>query len=292
MSHEQETHTAGLLYFIPHWVFENEEISSSAKLVYALLSGLAHGNEKKECFPSDKYIGERLGMSREQANACVGQLAKAGAISKRDGAHPNAFRKRRYITVHLELKKCLRSEEKSTIDGGENFTPGGEEKFTHSNKEYRNKEKKPPTEAKSARKSRAPHVSTSSEDHEKLVKDFGEETVQRAYEKLSEWKSDTPKSKWKKNDHLAIKRWVIDALKEEDHKAQKASKSDEKRIKEVQLWLRTGPFTIDLQNAFKTGKLKPKETHIEFYGRDPVKIKYLDPKAEELIEHHLKKLNL
>ena len=172
-----------------------------------------------------------------------------------------------YKKEHILKKKHIKKE--STLAGAKESAPTA----------------KPP-----ARHARAPHVSTSSEDHEKLIKEFGEETVKKAYEKLSEWKSDTPKSKWKKNDHLAIKRWVIDALKEESQKALKGSKSDEKRIKEVQQWLRTGPCVIDAQKAFKQGKLKVYPSYVDFTEIPDGRVLFTNPKAEELIEHYLKKM--
>lgn len=62
---------------------------------------------------------------------------------------------------------------------------------------------------------RAKHVSTTESEHERLVGDLGSESkVQACYERLSEWKQDTPRSKWKKDDNRSIRRWVIDALKE------------------------------------------------------------------------------
>lgn len=291
---EKERHASGLLYFIPHWIFEEENLSPSAKLVYALLSGLAHGNKDKVCFPSDEYIAHRLGFKRSKtANELVKELEDFGALTKRVDSHPNnPFRRIRYITIHLELKKSLRIPEKRYLDSSEKRTMEIAEKRTYSNKGYSNKEKKPPTEAKSARKSRAPHVSTSSEEHEKLVDEFGEDMIQKAYEKLSEWKQDTSKSKWKKNDHLAIRRWVIDALKEQDRKGQNRPKTASDRFNEVKEWCHSGEAQIRLQKAWKEELVKEHPDCIEFVGKgaaQPVFITYDEIAAKEKIENELRK---
>jgi phage replication O-like protein O len=76
------------------------------------------------------------------------------------------------------------------------------------------RENLPKGRKKSTRKiPRAPHISTTQEEHEKLLQDFGEQRVQEAYKHLSEWKEDVPKTRWRKSDYLAIRRWVMDALK-------------------------------------------------------------------------------
>lgn len=296
MSASPETHTSGLLYFIPHWIFEDESLSSTSKLVYALLSGLAHGNQDKECFPSDKYIGERLKISRQSANECVKELESRGAISKRNTAHPTAFKKRRYIKVHLESKESLRCREKPTTESHEKPTHGSQENPTHSNKGNSNKEESILTDAKesASRIARAPHVSTSSKEHEELVKDFGKELTQEAYERLSEWKSDTPKSKWKKNDHLAIRRWVIDAIKE---KALKASKDPENRIKEVQGYIQSHPKRSVLKRAEKERQIMVLRDRIEILGvlggnaEDQI-IDFRNPNAKDRIDQRIRMLDV
>lgn len=58
---------------------------------------------------------------------------------------------------------------------------------------------------------RAENVKTTAEEHEKLLKAHGEEKTRRLYQRLSDWKKDTPKSRWKKNDYRSILRWVVAA---------------------------------------------------------------------------------
>lgn len=71
---------------------------------------------------------------------------------------------------------------------------------------------------------RAPNVYTTPEQHEKLIcSPATPETIARAYQRLSEWKEQSPRAKWKRNDYLSIVRWVLDALKEEDLRKSKFS---------------------------------------------------------------------
>lgn len=68
---------------------------------------------------------------------------------------------------------------------------------------------------------REENVETTEEEHKKLVQAHGEEKTKRFYKILSDWKLDTPKSKWKKNDYRSILRWVVDAAKEKETKTKK-----------------------------------------------------------------------
>lgn len=287
MTTNGETHSSGLLYFIPYWIFESEKLSSSAKLAYALLTGLAHGNEKKECYPSDEYIASRLKLKRRaSANQLIKELEDFGAIEKRVESHPkNRFKRLRIITVLLELKKCLRVTENRNLDMPENRNSRVTENRTQVNKGNRNKESSLKGAKEGARKLRAPHVFVSDSEDQKLIDDFGKEMVERAYTKLSEWKSDTPKSKWKKNDHLAIRRWVIDALKEQDIKAEKASKTPSERIKKVQEHIQSHPKRNVLREALKRNLIDLSKEYLTILGgQQPQSVNFQDIGACEQID--------
>lgn len=71
---------------------------------------------------------------------------------------------------------------------------------------------------------REPEVFILPEEHKKLVDQHGIDFVEKCYKRLSNWKIDTPKAKWKKNDYRSILRWVVDAVKEDELKAQGHSK--------------------------------------------------------------------
>ena len=75
------------------------------------------------------------------------------------------------------------------------------------------------------------------------MKKHGHEKTLAAYEKLSTWKQNTPKSKWKKVDYLSIQNWVMDALDEEELKAKKKGPTkltdkEEERIEAHKAWFK------------------------------------------------------
>lgn len=72
---------------------------------------------------------------------------------------------------------------------------------------------------------RKPNVFISDDEHQTLINDYGEKMVWEAYEKLSDWKQNTPKHKWKKVDNLSIRNWVVDAVYEDKQKKQKRKNS-------------------------------------------------------------------
>jgi len=65
---------------------------------------------------------------------------------------------------------------------------------------------------------RSTHVHTTQEEHEKLIKDHGEEKIKWCYQELSEWKQDKPRKQWRKSDYRSILRWCIDAYEERKKK--------------------------------------------------------------------------
>lgn len=69
---------------------------------------------------------------------------------------------------------------------------------------------------------RKEHISTTEQEHQKLIEKFGLKATEAAYQRLSEWKMDTPRSKWKKCDYRSILRWVMDAIKEKKSKEEKS----------------------------------------------------------------------
>ena len=191
---------------MPHWIFESNELSSTDKLVYALLSGLAFGNEKKECFPSDEYIAKRLGIKRQQANISVANLNKFGALEKRTESHPqNAFKKIRYIHIFLELKKCLPSTENRTLDSTENRTLRSTENRTYSNKGNSNKEKKPSISPKNGEREAFGEVVRLSKEEYQKAKELCGEALDGILEEMNDYCAAHGK---KYKDYLAaIRTW-------------------------------------------------------------------------------------
>lgn len=76
-----------------------------------------------------------------------------------------------------------------------------------------------PSDFSSKEIERAEHVSTTDKEHDRLIEEFGERMIKKAYERLSIWKRQMPKSKWKKHDNLSIRNWVMDAVRDDEKKS-------------------------------------------------------------------------
>jgi hypothetical protein len=92
------------------------------------------------------------------------------------------------------------------------------------------RERAPTAPKKPTASSRALHVSTSDEEHRKLIEEFGAEKTQKMYQALSDWKQITPKYRWKKGDYASVLRWGVDALKEKEEKPQGKESRKEKDL--------------------------------------------------------------
>lgn len=108
---------------------------------------------------------------------------------------------------------------------------------TLTNKE---REKAKPSAHSSKLIERQLHVCTTEAEHEKLVESHGTETVERLYKILSDWKTDTPRSKWKKCDYRSILRWVVNAQSEKENTRKYNKTMDEKSDRQLaeKIWQR------------------------------------------------------
>jgi len=109
---------------------------------------------------------------------------------------------------------------------------------TSSKEEVGETPKPPPRPQKKSspiKKERAPHVRTTDKEHQELAQAPHNEILrEEAYKVLSEWKEDTPRSKWKKSDCRSIKRWVYDSLKEKKYKRSQGKSRANQNISEEQ----------------------------------------------------------
>ena len=63
---------------IPTEVMLSEKISSTAKIVYGIISSLT--NEKGYCWASNKYIGDLLKLSESQVSRVISELVEQELI--------------------------------------------------------------------------------------------------------------------------------------------------------------------------------------------------------------------
>ena len=243
------------------------------------------------------HVKGHRGCGRDCVYTWIKIACELGYMKKEVRYENNLTRYYYLVSEYPKFKKSFSHPENQ--DSAKGDSEKGEDKKEHNTKKEHRKESSLKGAKESAPKpkppdriSRAAHVSTSFKEHENLVTDFGEETTQRAYERLSEWKDDTPKSKWKKNDHLAIRRWVIDALKEQDRKAEKASKSPQNAIKQVQGYISSHDKKDVLKRAVNANFINIEKDHIAILGSHSKSgvLSYSEPGAKHQIDNLIQKL--
>lgn len=140
--------------------------------------------------------------------------------------------------------------------GGSDAAPYIPVKNDSSNKLKREGDKPPPLRPPNKFKKieRAPFVMLTDKEHGALVQKYGDKRAQASYQRLSVWKQDTPKSKWKKSDYFAIQRWVIDAVKEDEEKEKKRTTAE------------TQEDTVEISNK---NKFWWQAVHKKIHGKNP-----------------------
>lgn len=132
---------------------------------------------------------------------------------------------------------------------------------------------------------RAELVFVSDEEQAKLVAAYGEEFVQRCYKALSEWKEDTPKSKWKKSDYRSILRWVVDKIRDEDLKGKRSASP----ILSAESAHENKKICQALENKLPYTDFVAGNTYAEFkYGAQAVVLKYDEKDFMIKFENELK----
>lgn len=138
--------------------------------------------------------------------------------------------------------------------------------LTNRERERKSAPARPSSSEKS--KERAPNVFLSDSEHDKLIAVYAAQKTAALYRILSEWKEDTPKSKWKKNDYRSILRWVVQA---ESERFQKGISSSENNIALASTVIKKFSYRMDIQFSEHNGK-----KYMEFIKGAHSKIIYLD----------------
>jgi hypothetical protein len=225
------------------------ELHGNELTLYAIIYGFSQDG-RSEFVGSISYITEWLGCSRPTAIKALANLVEKGLISKRtatNGIDSNGYKA--VLNLAEGRQNSLPGVVKNFNEGRQNSLPGvvknfneGSQKSLHNNYLYNNtdnyldKENKdgagaPPPPPKKEKKTKAKketpakivhghfqHVLLTEDEHAKLVKTYGQETAAAAIRFLDEYMEDKPKYK-SASHYLAIRRWVIDALKEKARKS-------------------------------------------------------------------------
>ena len=236
MSSEPSPRFTGI--FIPVEILERKDISIFEKLLLSWIDSLFDIG-RSGCFASNKYLADKLGVKENTVAKAITHLRKQGLIED------VSFNGRDRVMRALINKSVHESQSKSGLDKNPSRV-GQKSKATldknpsppyiyskGDSKEREGSASPPlPPPLSSKKIERSENVSTTQDEHEKLQSSHGEEKTQTLYERLSLWKNDTPKSKWKKSDYLAITRWVVDAVNDDALKDEKRNKvsNDEDNI--------------------------------------------------------------
>ena len=299
-------------YFIPVEIMEIENLSWFEKILLSMVDSL-HCKQHGGCFASNEYLASKLKMKVISVRVALKNLRKAGLI---EDVSFNG-RKRVIRTRMYEIADQIKNQNPSNITQGDNILSGRPIKnyqaegyknislpLYSDNKGYKKEKRggKPPSanadspprsnsSSKEKTIERAQHVGTSDEEHQKLVELYGEEMTAKAYEVLSLWKQDTPKSKWKKSDYRSIRRWTIDAVKEK-RKKEGSNPVKQETINEVKTLHRN--FTFKSLCEKKGLSVQCNAEDISFIREGVVieKIKFFSPDLVEKFHHFLKKFGI
>lgn len=209
--------------WVPKEIWLHPTLSIQAKLLWAEIQSL-HCDDRGGCYADNDYLCGFMGVKLRRLQEIIKELKKSGLVEQ------VSFNGRERILRALTPQSDCMADVQETASGGfrraGSCTPSMQDPasspiYRDTNRDTINKRggrpPKPPAHlnASSSKKiKRAEHVSTTDEEHEKLVKEYGEKKIQNSYERLSEWKLDTPRSKWKKSDYRSIRRWVVAAVEE------------------------------------------------------------------------------
>ena len=202
--------------WIPIEVWTDKSLSWNEKIL--LMEIDSYTSNYRDCFMSDEFIGDLLGIHPKSANRVLCSLKEKGLIEKTrfDG-------RKRYIKSTL----CYSRGNTCVTPDSTQVLPLVPQECYHTNKELINKNTKyniPPLSPKQKKNKieYAEGVSLTLEEYDRLVSEFGESSTQAAIEYLSLYKQE--KGYKTKSDNLTIRRWVMDAVNK--RKPEKENKPD------------------------------------------------------------------
>lgn len=230
--------------FIPAEILEIPGLSSTDILLLSWIDAL-QCKEHGGCYASNSYLAAMLRLKENTIKILISKLKDLGLVEQVsfDGRTRILRTCKENIFKDFKDPICPKKSKVSTSGVDKNIQsksikviPRRLEKSTPPIYVYSKVERKEESKGASApaladfssketRLERALHVTTSMSDHQKLLDKLGKDLTAQCYQRLSEWKQDTPKSKWKKDDYRSILRWVIDSIKEDKFKKSKITSS-------------------------------------------------------------------
>lgn len=217
---------------IPAEIWLRRDISMQAKALWAELRSL-HSRERGGCYASDDYLMEFMGLKRSRLHEVFKELKDACLMEVVSFNGRQTVRKA--IVPEVEYGEVTRQQVSSTPDSRypENRTATirktGSAQYIYNKEENKEDICANSVDAStliSLKKERAKNVTTTDEEHKKLIEKFGAAKTQEGYLDLAEWKESATPSQVKKHssDYRRLRKWVIPSL---DEKKPNTSLKDE-----------------------------------------------------------------
>ena len=204
---------------IPGEIRINQNLSWQEKHLYGLIRNLSR--REGYCWATNNYLAKEMGISVPTVKRWIDHLVKEDALRREMINFKMYNRRRLWITGAFEkLKKSLISSSMNppSVHPRSDDRLASEPQLKRDITEESLQEKykgdaplsPPPSKEKEEEKflERQEHVKTTESEHKHLIEKFGPEKTGSLYKMLSDWKKDTSKNKWKKNDYRSILRWV------------------------------------------------------------------------------------
>lgn len=203
--------------WIPIEIWTDKDLSWNEKIL--LMEIDSYTAKGKDCYMSDEFVGELLGVHPKSANRILNSLIEKGLVERTgfDG------RKR-----HIRSTLCYcRGNTNVTADSTPTL-PQTPQLCYHTNISIPNKitkqDNKPPLSPLEKKVVFADGVKLTEEEFARLCGDFGEDLVRESIQFLSDYKKE--KGYKTKSDNLTLRRWVIDAVRKKKAEQRSVPKKD------------------------------------------------------------------
>lgn len=292
---------------IPNILFDfwMEKLSPAEFKVLMCVARKTYGWHKHYDSISIKQIESMTGLHRSGIIKNVEKLVEIGLLNKikSQTADGDAAANRYEINVYCVGGGSLHSRPQvvDSVDYGVVYSVDTQNK--DNTKEKLTKEEKgdpPPAQDlgffSEKKKEREKHVCVSESNHKDLVKNLGEERTKECYKFLSEWKMDSPRSKWKKDDYRSILRWVVDAVKEKAQKKKKEGADEDNPENNRAFALKIADNFNPIRCKEKGCRMEVLSKHFEIVftrgNHQPFCLSYTEKGFREQLESALKKFQL
>jgi len=125
---------------IPKQVFENSELSSTAKILYGLI--MLYSRREGYCWASNRYLSENCNCSQRNISRLIAELEGQGLIRSEDASDGKHMKRRRlYITDLCDDadENVDRVTTKMSVGNGKKCPDGADKNGGYINNKYNNK---------------------------------------------------------------------------------------------------------------------------------------------------------